>query len=233
VRRGAALVLSAAALAAAAGCGGSTVTEAVTTDRPPGTTASPVPSAPTAPAAPTAPSGDLEGRLPPEDALAGLRTGRIQELPSPQALVDALYRAGDPSRDAAERRLAQAGYEAGVLRDQSGEDPSAGPAMLRAYVMRLRDVAAARAEVDDAVDEVRATSTAPARDVDVPGVPDARGIRVDISQGEVRGGVVFVTFPAGPYVQGLQVVARSEAALPEDELVAAARDLYARAGAAP
>jgi len=228
VRRRAALVLSAAALAAAAGCGGSTATEAVTTDRPPGTTA---PG--TAPTAPTAPSGDLEGRLPPEDALAGLRPGRIQELPSPQALVDALYQAGDPSREAAERRLAQAGYGGGVLRDQSGEDPSTGPALMRAYVIRLRDAAAARAEVDDAVDEVRATSTAPARDVDVPGVPDARGIRVDVSLAGVDGGVVFVTFPAGPYVHGLQVVSRSEAALPEDELVAAARDLYAGAGAAP
>ena len=225
MRRRAALLLSAAALAAAAGCGGSTTTEAVTTDPRPGTT--------TPTAAPTAPSGDLEGRLPPEDALAGLRPGRTQELPSPQAVVDALYQAGDPTRDAAERRLARAGYEDGVLRDQSGEDPSTGPALMRAYVIRLRDAAAAWAEVDDAVDEVRATSTAPASDVDVPDVPDARGIRVDISLGEASGGVVFVTFPAGPYVHGLQVVSRSEAALPEDELVAAARDLYAGAGAAP
>jgi hypothetical protein len=223
-------LLSAAALAGAAGCGGSTVTQTVTTDRLPGTTA---PTATTAPTVPTAPSGALEDRLPPEDALAGLRPGRIQELPTAQTVVDALYQAGDPARDAAERRLSQAGYEDGVLRDQAGEDPASGPALLRTYVIRLRDDAAARTEVDDAVDEVEATSTAPASAVDVSEIPDARALRVELSQGGVSGGVVFVTFPAGPYVHGLQVVSRSGAALPEEELVAAARELYARVGATP
>ena len=44
---------------------------------------------------------------------------------------------------------------------------------------------------------------------------------------------MFVTFAAGSNVYGLQGVSKSGAALPQDEIVGAARDLYEKVTAAP
>ena len=183
--------------------------------------------------APTAPSGDLAALLPPQDAVGGLRPGTTRDLPTAQAFVDALYQIGDPARDAAERRLQEGGYADGVLRDQAGEDPEGGAALVRSYVITMGDDAAAREEVGAATDEVAASSLGEATEVEVPEVAAARALRVDVSQGGVSGAVIFVTFPAGAEVFGIQAVSRAEADLPQDEVVAAAQDLATRVGAAP
>ena len=120
-----------------------------------------------------------------------------------------------------------------MLRDQTGEDPSSGLALLRSYALALRDDAAARQEVERGVDEVRRTTPATITDVAVADVPGARGLRVDVEQGGTRGTIVFVTFAAGPNVYGIQGVSRGEAAVPQDEIVGAARDLYEKVTAAP
>ena len=221
MRRALAAIACVGAVALAGACGGSSESDA--TDA--ATTAAPPPGT-TAPAA-----GSLAERLPPEDAIGGLRSGTVRRLPTAQTLVDSLYQVGDPARDAAERRLEEGGYVRGLLRDQAGEDPAAGPALVRAYVIRMRDAAAAREEVADAVDEVESSSVGETSDVDVPGVDDSRGVRVEISQGGVTGAVVFVTFADGPYVYGIQAVSRAGADLPEDEVVQAAQDLDARVSA--
>ena len=130
-------------------------------------------------------------------------------------------------------RLESAGYAGGVLRDQVGEDPAKGIALLRTYAVKLRDEAAAQSEVDDAVEEVKAQTSAPTTDIDVGDVPGARGLHVEVDQGGVKGKVAFVTFAAGPYVYGLQGVSTNDAALPQDEIVGAARDLYEKVTAAP
>lgn len=216
-----AALLCACALGAAA-CGGSSDDQASEA-----TTA-------TAPApAPTAPAGDLAALLPPQDAVSGLRAGTTRDLPTAQAFVDALYQIADPARDAAERRLERGGYADGVLRDQAGEDPEGGAALVRSYAITMRDDAAAREEVDAATDEVAGSSLGEATEVEVPEVAGARALRVEVSQGGVSGSVVFVTFPAGAEVFGIQAVARAGADLPEDEVIAAAQDLAARVGAAP
>ncbi|MBJ7455807.1 MAG: hypothetical protein JHC74_07095 [Thermoleophilia bacterium] len=228
----AALVLLAGA---AAGCGGSseTVTRTVTTDRLPGTTTAPAAPA-TAPAtSPTAPSGPGEGSLPPPDALAGLRNGVARPLGDAQSFVDALYQAGDPVKPSAVARLSASGYAGGILRDQVGQDPARGIALFRTYALALRDDAAASAEVGAAVEEVRASTSQPTRDLDLSDLPGAQGLHVDIQQGTLTGAVVFVTFASGPVVYGLQGVSTNTATLPEDEIVGAARDLYERVTAAP
>ena len=227
MRRTLAVVACAGAVALAAACGGSSDSdagEAASTAAPP-----PAPTGATAPApSATAPAGDLADRLPPEDAIAGLRTGTVRRLPTAQTLVDSLYQVGDPARDAAQQRLEEGGYADGLLRDQAGEDPASGPALVRGYVIRMRDDAAARQEVADAVDEVDRSSTGETSEVEVPDVDDARGVRVDVSQAGVTGSVVFVTFADGPYVYGIQAVSREGADLPEDEVVQAAQDLDER-----
>ena len=203
--RWSALVAAVALAATAAGCGGSssTVTRTITTDR-----------------------------LPPPDAIGGVRAGALRQLGDAQAFVDALYLAGDPTKPAARARLEGAGYAGGELRDQAGEDPATGIGLLRTYALLLRDEAAAGAEVDAAVDEVRAT-TPSAMEIEVPDLPGARGLRAEVAQAGLSGAVVFVTFAAGPYVYGLQGLSTAEATLPQDEIVAAARDLYERVTTAP
>ena len=64
----------------------------------------------------------------------------------------------------------------------------------------------------------------------MPGVDRARALRVEVSQGGISGSVIFVTFPAGTEVYSIQAVSREGAELPEDEVLAAAQDLAARAG---
>lgn len=234
--RAAAAAASLALLAgAAAGCGGSseTVTRTVTTDSLPGTTTAPAPPA-TAPAtSPQAPSAVGEDSLPPPSALAGLRNGVARPLGDAQSFVDALYQAGDPVKPSAVARLSASGYAGGILRDQVGQDPARGIALFRTYAVALRDDAAASAEVGAAVEEVRASTNQPTRDLDLADLPGAQGLHVDIQQGTLTGAVVFVTFASGPVVYGLQGVSTNTATLPEDEIVGAARDLYERVTAAP
>jgi len=225
------------ALAGLAGCGGSsdTVTQTVTTDTvpttAPTTTAPPVISAPTTEPAPSGSIG--EDRLPPAGALAGTSAGTARELDSPEEFVDTLYQTGDPSKPAAAERLDAAGYVDGILRDELGSDPASGIALFRTYAILVRDDASAQTEVDDAADEVESASSAPSTDVSVSDIPGARALRLDINQAGTTGSVVFVTFAVGPYIYGLQGVATSSGGLPQDELVAVARTLYARVSATP
>ena len=214
----------------AAGCGGSssTVTKTVTTDSLPTT---PGVSAATVAGLPTAAIGD--DRLPPLDAVPGLRTGVAHQLADPQAFVDALYQAADPTKPVAAARLEGAGYAGGALRDQVGADPAKGLALFRSYAFRLGGDAAAQSEVDAAVEEVTSSTTQPTTDIDLPDLPGARGLHVEIDQGQIKGTVVFVTFAVGPYVYGLQGVSTNDAALPQDEIIGAARDLYEKVTAAP
>lgn len=237
------IVASAAAIAlvaaAAAGCGGGS--DAAATTEGASTTATAPAASTTAPAG-TAPAGTTattasvtigEERLPPQDALPGVKVGSLRQLADAQAFVDALYQTGDPSKPRAVARLQSAGYAGGALRDQVGEDPSKGIALLRAYAIALRDDAAAQTEVDAAVEEVKAQTSAPTTDLTVDDLPGARGLHVEVDQGGVRGSVAFVTFAAGPYVYGLQGVSTDDAALPQDAIIGAARDLYEKVTAAP
>ena len=221
-----------------AGCGGSdaTVTETVTSAA--ATSVATAPTAPaetaTSPATSPAPAVALgEDDLPPQDAVAGVRPAEITRLATADAFVDTLYAQGDPEKPAATRRLQDAGYAGGIVRDQTGEDPKAGLALLRSYALALRDDAAARQEVTDGVEEVRRTAPAAIRDIDVSDVPGARALRVDIDQSGARGAIVFVTFAAGDTVYGLQGVSQGDAPLPEQEIIGAARDLYEKVTAAP
>ena len=237
------IAASAAAIAlvagVAAGCGGSSdaeVTTTVTTDS--AATTAPATTAPATTGTASAPSTTAavtvgEDRLPPQDALPGLKVGSLQQLASAQAFVDALYQTGDPSKPRAVSRLGSAGYAGGALRDQVGEDPAQGIALFRTYAVQLRDEAAAQSEVDDAVQEVKDQTSAPTNDLDVGDLPGGRGLRVEVDQGGVKGKVVFVTFAAGPYVYGLQGVSTDDAALPQDAIIGAARDLYEKVTAAP
>jgi hypothetical protein len=160
----------------------------------------------------------------------GVRPGELRPLATAQEFVAALYQAGDPARTAARRRLEEGGYADGIMRDQAGDDPRTGVALVRSYAIRMRDADAALAEVDAAAAEVEGSRLGDATPIDVPRVEGARALRVEVSQGGIAGQVVFVTFPAGPDVQGIQAVARAGADLPQDEVVRAAQDLAARLG---
>ncbi len=222
---------AALALAGLSGCGGSSdvVTQTITTDTVP-TAAAP---ATTAPATTPAPTSVGEDRLPPGGTLPGTRPGTSRPLDDAQEFVDTLYQTGDPSKPAAAERLEAAGYVSGILRDELGSDPTTGIALFRTYAIVVRDPAAAQVEVDDAADEVESASSAPSRDISVPDIPGARALRLDIDQAGTTGSVAFVTFAVGPYIYGLQGVATSADALPQDQLVEAARTLYARVSATP
>lgn len=205
-----------AALVLAAGCGGEA---ARVTDR----------TTPTAPVGPV----PLADRLPPEGAVPGLQAGAVQELDRAEDLVRLLYRPGDPIVPGAVDRLEEAGFEGSVLRDQRGTDPATGLRLLRAYAIRLGSAEAAQAEVDTSADEVIAATDAPSTAVVVEGVPGARGLAIDLDAGGRRASVLFVTFAGGRHLHGLQAFALEEAPLPREEILAAARDLYERVGAAP
>jgi len=235
VRRRAAalLVLVSLGLVGLAGCGGgsdsgSTTTSAVAPTAP-ATQAPPAASLPAT--APIAPLGDES--LPPQTAVSGVSPGEARTLATAKELVDVLYQSGDPAKPAAEARLEGGGYADGVVRDQAGTDPSAGLALLRSYAIRLRDDAAARDEVTAAIDEVRSSAAPRSSDIDVSGIPGAKALRVEVDQGGLSGAVVFVTFPAGPVVYGIQGVSAAGAEVPEDEIIGAARALATRVGAAP
>jgi hypothetical protein len=232
----AAAVALAVAVGAAAGCGGDSKSEATTTQAttaattpaPPATTPS---TTPTTGGTSTAPVAKLtKADLPPEDAVAGVHPGTPRTIDSASEFVDVLYQTGDPAKPAAVRRLEDAGYRTAILRDQAGTDPENGIALLRSYAIQLGSPEAAKKEVGDAVAEVKSASAAKTSDIDT-GIPDAQGLRVDIDQGAIQGAVVFVTFPVGSRVYGIQAVATSGGNLDQEALLKAARDLSAKAGA--
>ena len=128
--------------------------------------------------------------------------------------------------------LEEAGYRTAILRDQAGSDPDTGIALLRSYAIALGSDDAAKKEVADAVEEVRNATAAQTQDIDT-GIPDAQAIRVDIRQGTVEGAVIFVTFPVGSEVYGIQAVATTAGALDQDAILGAARDLANSVGATP
>jgi hypothetical protein len=230
-----AAVALAVAVGGAAGCGGDSssddTTEATTAATTAPATTAPATTAPSTTS--TAPAAELtKDSLPPPDAIAGVGTGTPRTIDSASEFVDVLYQSGDPAKPAAVRRLEDAGYATAILRDQAGTDPETGIALLRSYALALGSDDAAKQEVADAVDEVRNASAAQSSDIDT-GIPDAEGLRVDIDQGNVQGAVVFVTFPVGPNVYGIQAVATNAGNLNQQEIVDAARDLATKVGAAP
>jgi hypothetical protein len=217
----------------------------VTPPTPPPTSSTPtsttsLPTAPTAPTSPTAPtdttdtssttptapSGDLESRLPAEDAVSGLASGTARDLPTSQDLVDALYTANDPTKPKAEERYANAGYAGGVLRDQRGSDPTTGLALLRVYVVQLGSEDAAAGEVNASIEEIKGSTALQTDDLDVPDIPTARALTADTPK------VLFVTFNAGPYLYGIQAFAQN-GTIPQDEILAMATQLYQQGIATP
>ena len=233
-----AAVALAVAVGGAAGCGGDSASEDTTE----ATTAATTAPTTTAPATPvpgttsggsTAPAAALTAAdLPPENAVTGVGKGTPRTIDSASEFVDVLYQNGDPAKPAAVSRLEEGGYQAAILRDQAGTDPETGVALLRSYAIALGSDDAAKKEVADAVDEVRNASAAQSSDIDT-GIPDGEGLRVDVDQGGVQGSVIFVTFPVGSEVYGIQAVATSGGNLNQDEMLGAARDLATKAGATP
>ena len=239
-RTATALALISLGLVGLAGCGGSGGSDSTTTSAgvttapatvPPPVATAPLPT-PSVPAtAPTAPFGAES--LPPENAVPGVGPGEARTIATAKELVDVLYQAGDPTKPAAQARLEDEGYAGGILRDQAGTDPTTGLALLRSYAIRLRDEAAARDEVSAAIDEVRRSSAGGSSDVEVSGIPDAEALRVQVTQGGLSGTVVFVTFPAGGAVYGIQGVSANGPDVPQDQIIGAARALAKRVGATP
>jgi hypothetical protein len=232
-----AAVALAVAVGGAAGCGGDSVSED-TTEATTAATTAPATTAPatTAPATTsgggtsTAATALTADSLPPPNAISGVGRGTPRTIDSASEFVDVLYQNGDPAKPAAVTRLENAGYRAAILRDQAGTDAQTGIALLRSYAIALGSNEQAKQEVADAVDEVRNASAAKATDIDT-GIPDGEGLRVDIDQGTVQGAVIFVTFPVGSEVYGIQAVATNAGNLDQQQILRAARDLATKAGA--
>jgi len=217
-----------AAAVVVAGCGDETTVQVTVTVKT-GTTA-PVATAPpvtTAPATtPTTPGASLEFRLPAQDSVPSLRNGTAQQRPTADSMVNSLYAAGDQGIPAAVARLTAAGYETGVLRDQRGANPSAGLTLFRMYIYRLRDRAAAQAEVEAATAEVRATTAAPIRDVTVPGIVGAKALRISPVANGQQAEVLYVTWAAGRDVYGIQAFATQGGKLYQPQVIDLAESLY-------
>jgi hypothetical protein len=238
-RRFTAVALTLGIVVGAAACGGDESVVTVTTDRLP-TTAAPTTSttattlgAPTTAAEPTTQATQdvpLAQRLPPDDAMPGTNTGTPRNMPAASDLTATLYSPGDPTQGPAAEALDAAGYAGGILRDDTGTDPSSGIALFRSYVMELGGEAQAQAEVARSVDEVIGATVLDTGSLDVPDIPGARGVTAEGNQGGQNLAVVFVAFPAGPYVYGLQAVATSEGAIDTDRLLSIAQEQYAQAG---
>ncbi|MGE0028506.1 MAG: hypothetical protein AB7O78_17275 [Thermoleophilia bacterium] len=230
-----AVVALAVAVGGAAGCGGDSSSDDTTTEATTAATTAPATTAPstTAPGTSgggtTAPATKLTAAdLPPADAIAGVGKGTPRTIDSASKFVDVLYQDGDPAKPAAVTRLENAGYRTAILRDQAGTDAETGIALLRTYAIAMGSEEAAKQEVSDAIEEVRNASAAQTSDIDTR-IPDGQGLRVDIDQGGVTGAVIFVTFPVGSTVYGIQAVATSAGNLNEDEILTAARDLATQA----
>ena len=221
-----ALPLAAAALLA--GCGDENVVQVTVTVRT-GTTTAVTPTAPVTTVTTTAPALDLAElrlRLPAQDSVPSLNSGSVSEKPTAQSMVEALYSAGDPNIPAAVSRLSSGGYEGGVLRDQQGANPARGLTLMRIYIFRMRDRAAAQAEVDAAAAELKATTTAPIRDLQVPSVPTAKAMRISPTVGGQSAEVLYVSFAAGRDLYGIQVFSRADAKLYQPEVLELAESLH-------
>lgn len=213
----------------ASGCGGGDTSAAVTVTVHTGVTAPSTTATGTTPGATTAGSTTaassdadaLELRLPAQDSVGGLDEGEPKALPTATALVSALYKAGDPTAPVAVRRLEAAGYEQGVIRDQSQATGSTGPRLLRIYIFRLGDSASARAEVLSSISEVKATTSFPITDIEVPDT-DGAGLRIDAGSQKV----LFVTFAAGRDVYGIQSFSAPGGTTHESEILELAGNLY-------
>jgi len=178
----------------------------------PVTTTAPVSTAPT--------DAALELRLPAPGSIPDVQRGTDRDLPSAQDLVSALYSSNDPTAATAVQRLTAAGYSDGVIRDQPGEGDE-GPRLLRTYIFRLRDSAAAQAEVRASIQEIRSTTSAPIRDVNLPEA-NGQGLRIDAGNQDI----VFVTFSAGRDVYGIQSFAPEGRKVYQAEIVELAGNLY-------
>jgi len=220
-------------IALLAGCGDENVVQVTVTVRT-GTTTAVTPTAPvttvttTAPVttAPAADLADLRLRLPAQDSIPSLNSGSVEQKPTAQSMVDALYSVGDPNISAAVSRLTAGGYEGGVLRDQRGANPARGLTLMRIYIFRMRDRAAAQAEVDAAAAELKATTSAPIRDLQVPSVPTAKAMRISPTVGGQRAEVLYVSFAAGRDLYGIQVFSRADAKLYQPEVLELAESLH-------
>jgi hypothetical protein len=230
------LMLPALALGLVA-CGGGkdvvvTRTVAPSTSSPGTTAAPPTTTAPATTTVATTSFASLARRLLAEDAIPGLKSGTVRDLPTATDLVDALYESGDATKPQAEQRFRDEGYQGAVLRDQTGVEPSTGIALFRAYVVRLGSAAEAATEVRSSVDEVKRTTTGTTAPVAVPGVPGALGLELHVTQGRAAK-VIFVTFSGGPYLYGYQAIALAASDLPQKALVDSARETYDRFAAVP
>lgn len=226
----------------AAACGGEETVVTITTDtaattaEPPATdTTATTLAEPTDPgtteAEPTAPGSDLAllDRMPPPDAYPGVNPGEAVSVPTAIGMTERLYATGDPARIPAAEALDEAGYAGGYLRDDRGTDPRSGVALFRSYVFQLATDEDAVEQTDDSADEVLRTTALDTDTLDVPGIPDARGVVATGSQGGTELAVAFIVFPAGPYVYGLQAVAATESGIDIDRMQSIAEDQYAQA----
>lgn len=217
-----------AAGALLAGCGDENVVQVTVTVRT-GTTTAITPTVPTTTVTTTTPTADLADlrlRLPAQDSVPSLNSGSVEQKPTAQSMVEALYSAGDVNIPAAVSRLTAGGYEGGVLRDQRGANPARGLTLMRIYIFRMRDRAAAQAEVDAAAAELKATTTAPIRDLQVPSVATAKAMRISPTVGGQKAEVLYVSFAAGRDLYGIQVFSQAGAKLYQPEVLELAESLY-------
>lgn len=221
-----------AAGALLAGCGDTTTVQVTVTVRTgTGATTSAIPpvTTPTSTApvtVTTGPEASLALRLPAQDIIPSLRPGTVEAKPNAASMVTALYSANDPTIPAATSRLLAAGYEDGVLRDQRGVNDQTGITLMRVYIYRLRDRAAAQAEVDASAAELRQSTTAPITEVEVPDVPGAQALRITPTLGGQRAQVLYVSFAAGRDVYGIQAFARADARIYRPQILELAGSLY-------
>jgi hypothetical protein len=229
-----ALTLGIAAGGAAA-CGGDESVVTVTTDQLPTTApatstgATTLASPTTAPTTSDAPDLTLAQRLPPEDAMSGTNPGTPRNMPAASDLTATLYSPGDPAQTPAAEGLDEAGYAGGILRDDTGTDPANDIALFRSYVMELGGDTQAQDEVVRSVQEVLGTTALDTNSFPVPGIPGASGVSAQGTQGGQTLAVVFIAFPVGPYVYGLQAVATSREGIDATRMLSIAQDQYAQA----
>lgn len=246
-RRAVALTCALGLAIGAAACGGEDVVVTVTTDRLPGTgTTAPVTTAPPAttdagpsttapPATTTETTGEgevdldaLAELLPADGAVTGVTTGTVRKLPTADSLIDTLYQEGDPTAQPAKAELAGAGYRGGVLRDDIGTDPQNGLALFRSYIYAVADEQTAAEQATDAVGDVRGSGGIQSEDLEVPGVPGAAALVGTGEQGGTKLAIVFISFPVGDRVYGLQAIARDRSMIDIDQLTEVAQTIHAQ-----
>lgn len=206
-RHVAGLLAASLVLFLAAACGGSdSDSDADST-----TTAQTTTAVPDTTTGPSERTQELAELLPDTTPIGDLSRGSLTELPDAQALVDELYREGDPSRDQAIERFRAGGYDLGVLRDQVSAAADDGPRLVRTYVIGFATPGAAQTEVSESVEEVKRASTAASTDVPVEGVPGAEAVSLEAEFGPGETGMaLFVTFTSGRFLYGIQAFAQGE-----------------------